>query len=48
MVQELMLGIVLSYLRLMEYLVLFKAKMDGIGRNMEFKEMIGKLGRNGR
>jgi len=33
--------------KLMECLVLSKVKMVGTGRNMEFREMIGKLGRNG-
>jgi hypothetical protein len=31
----------------MEFYPLSKVKMDGIGPNMEFKEMIGKLGKNG-
>lgn len=31
----------------MEFLVLYRAKTDGIGQNMVYKETTGKLGKNG-
>lgn len=47
MVQDHMQDIQQLFWKLMECLVLSKVKMVGTGRNMEFREMIGKLGRNG-
>lgn len=45
--QDLTLGIVLSYFKLMELCQLFKVQTDGIGLKEEFRETIGKHGKNG-
>jgi hypothetical protein len=47
MVREHTRDIVQLFYKLMESYQSWKVKMDGIGLNMVFKEMIGKLGKNG-
>lgn len=47
MVLDLMPAIRLCCWKLMEFWMLFKVKMLGIGQSIKFKEMIGKLGKNG-